>query len=158
MQQMTPCLWFDSNAEEAARFYLSVFKNSRITHIGHYSEAMAKAGGRPVGSVAFELDGQPYLAINGGPAFQLTPAISFIINCETQQDIDTLWDRLSEGGQPMDCGWVTDRFGVTWQIAPASLGRMMQDEDKARAERVAVAMLGMKKLDLAALEAAYGQN
>jgi len=159
MNPFTPCLWFDGNAEQAATFYVSIFENSRLTGTTHYGEAAAKVSGQPTGSVmtvSFELGGQVFLALNGGPAFQFTPAISFIVHCRSQKEIDRLWDRLSDGGQIMDCGWVTDKFGVSWQIVPAGMDEMIQDEPPGRAERVMQAMLTMKKLDMAALKRAGG--
>lgn len=161
MAGMTPCLWFDDQAEEAARFYVSVFKNSKLGVITHYGDAEAKVSGKPKGSVltvAFQLDGQHFVALNGGPQFSFTPAISFMVNCETQAEIDHLWDKLSEGGEPGPCGWLQDRYGMSWQIVPATLDAMVQDPDVERSQRVMQAMLQMKKLDIAALTAAYNQK
>ena len=160
MQKFTPCLWFDSNAEEAARFYVSVFRDSRIVSIARYGEAGAKASGKPLGSVmtvSFRLDGQDFLALNGGPEFTFSPAVSFIANCETQEEIDRLWANLSEGGEEVECGWLKDKYGVSWQIVPTVLGEMMQDKDAARSDRVMRALVRMKKLDIAALKRAYEQ-
>lgn len=157
MQKLTPCLWFDDNAEEAVNFYVSLFKNSRIISVAHYGEAASKAAGRPVGSVmelAFELEGQQFLAINGGPAFNFNPAVSFMINCETQQEIDELWAKLSEGGAIMECGWLTDRFGLAWQVVPAGLNEWVQDADPEKSNRVMRALIQMKKLDLETLRRA----
>ena len=156
MQKITPFLWFDHQAEEAMQFYTSIFKNSKAGAIARYGDA----GPGPKGSVmtaTFELEGQPFLALNGGPNpdFKFTPAISFVVNCDTQQEIDMYWEKLSQGGRTNQCGWLTDKFGVTWQIVPSSLGRMMQDKDASRSKRVMHALLKMEKLDIATLERAY---
>jgi len=154
--KISPNLWFDSDAEEAAKFYVSVFKNSRITEITRYTDAGARAAGRPQGSVmtvAFEIDGQPFVALNGGPVFKFTEAISFVVNCKDQREIDGMWQKLSDGGEEGVCGWLKDRFGVSWQVVPAGLGRMLKDAK--RADRVMAALLPMKKLDLKTLERAY---
>ncbi len=154
----TTCLWFDSDAEEAAKFYTSVFRNSKIAGITRYSEAAAKASGRPKGSVMtakFQLDGQEFLGLNGGPVFQFSPAVSFIVNCATQEEIDELWEKLSEGGKTLQCGWLTDKYGVSWQIVPAVLGEMMQDKDPKKSGRVMEALLQMTKLDIKVLREAY---
>lgn len=153
-QKITPFLWFDSQAEEAARFYTSIFERSKVKEVTRYNAA----GPGPEGSVmtvVFELEGLELCALNGGPQFKFTPAISLSVHCETQAEVDRLWAKLSEGGAPMQCGWITDRFGLTWQIVPDALERMLQDSDPARAKRVMAAMLGMVKLDLAGLERAY---
>lgn len=158
MQRITACLWFDDNAEEAATFYTSIFRNSKIKTVTHYGEAGSKASGRPVGSVmtvAFQLDGQAFLALNGGPHFTFSPAISFIANCKTQREIDELWNKLSVGGTIEQCGWLKDKFGVSWQIVPASIGKMMQDTADGRADRVMGAILDMKKIDMDTLTRAY---
>jgi len=158
MKGFTSCLWFDHQAEEAARFYTSVFKNSRIGTISHYGDAGAKASGRPKGTVMtveFELAGQKFLALNGGPQFTFSEAISFIVNCETQQEVDDFWAKLSEGGSPGPCGWLKDKYGLSWQVVPTALGEMLEDQDPAKSERVMSAMLKMQKLDLAALKRAY---
>jgi predicted 3-demethylubiquinone-9 3-methyltransferase (glyoxalase superfamily) len=162
MQRFTPCLWFDSNAEEAVQFYTSIFDNPKITTVTRYGPAGAKAAERPEGTVmtiAFQLDGQDFLAINGGPVFTFSPAISFIVNCRTQKEIDRLWAKLSEDGdeQAQQCGWLKDKFGVSWQIVPTTLGEMMQDKDPQKTEQVMKAMLQMKKIAIAALEEAYEQ-
>lgn len=157
-QKITPCLWFDHEAEEAARFYVSIFRNGRIGEISRYGKEGFEIHGRPEGSVmvvAFEIEGQSFTALNGGPQFRFSPAISFQIPCDTQEEIDHYWDELSAGGQIQQCGWVTDKFGVSWQIFPASLPEMMRDPDPAKAARAMRAMLGMKKLDIAGLRAAY---
>lgn len=155
MQKITPFLWFDTQAEEAARFYVSVFGNSRILKTVRYGEA----GPGPAGSVMtvqFELNGVPFTALNGGPLFKFTEAISFFVACETQQEIDDLWGKLTaDGGAPSRCGWLKDRFGLSWQIVPASLGRMLGDKDATRSKRVMDAMMQMNKLDLGRLQHAY---
>jgi len=156
-QRITPFLWFDDRAEEAAKFYVSIFPRSRVHMTTHYDEGSANAAGRPVGSVmtvVFELDGQRFVALNGGPHFRFTEAVSFVVNCETQHEIDHYWSALtSGGGQEVQCGWLKDRFGLSWQIVPATLDELFQaGPDKAR--RVMAAVMTMKKLDLAALERA----
>jgi predicted 3-demethylubiquinone-9 3-methyltransferase (glyoxalase superfamily) len=158
MQKFTPCLWFDSNAEEAAGFYTSIFKNSKITGITRYGKAGAEASGRPGGTVmtvSYELDGQDFLALNGGPHFTFSPAISFIANCEDQAEIDELWEKLSDGGQKSQCGWLTDRYGVSWQIVPRILGEMVSDSNAERSERVMKALMQMTKIDIETLKQAY---
>ena len=157
MQKIAPCLWFDDKAEEAARFYTSIFKNSKMGQVMHYGDA----GPRPKGtvlSVTFEIEGQEFMGLNGGPEFKFTPAISFFVKCETQQEVDALWAKLLEGGAPQQCGWLTDKFGVSWQIVPTILGEMLQDKDPKRADRVMRAMLGMVKLDIDGLKRAYEQG
>jgi predicted 3-demethylubiquinone-9 3-methyltransferase (glyoxalase superfamily) len=157
MQKIVPCLWFNDNAEEAVKFYTSIFKNSKITKIARYGEAGARASGRPKGSVmtiGFELEGQEFLALNGGPVFTFSPAISLIVNCTTQRELDRLWTRLSADRRAEQCGWLKDRFGVSWQIVPAILGDLVQGKDADRSERVMAALMGMKKLDIAALKRA----
>jgi predicted 3-demethylubiquinone-9 3-methyltransferase (glyoxalase superfamily) len=154
MQKITPFLWFDSQAEEAATFYTSLFKNSRITGISRYGEA----GPGPKGAVMtvnFELDGQKFMALNGGPVFKFTPAISLFVNCETQEEVDDLWKKLSAGGEKSRCGWLTDKYGVTWQIIPTILGKLMGDPDRKKAGQVMKAMLQMDKIDIKRLEEAY---
>jgi predicted 3-demethylubiquinone-9 3-methyltransferase (glyoxalase superfamily) len=151
VQRITPFLWFDSQAYEAVNFYVSIFPNSRIRGVTRYDEAGEQAAGRPRGSVMtvpFELDGQEFVALNGGPVFKFTEAISFVVNCETQEEVDRFWDRLSAGGQQVQCGWLKDRFGVSWQIVPTVLPEMLQDKDPERSKRVMAAMLKMKKLDI----------
>ena len=157
-QKITPCLWFDGEAEEAARLYVSIFRNSRITDISRYGKEGFEVHGRPEGSVmvvAFEIEGQSFTALNGGPHYKLSPAISFQVPCESQEEIDYFAERLSEGGEIGPCGWVTDRFGLSWQIFPTALPEMLRDADPAKAGRAMRAMLGMKKIDLAQLRAAY---
>ena len=158
MQKITPCLWFDDQAEEAVNFYVSLIPNSRVKSVTRYGPAAAQAADRPEGmvmTIAFELDGQEFLALNGGPMFTFSPAISFMVNCESQQEIDELWDKLSDGGQTNQCGWLQDRFGVSWQITPTVLPRFLQDKDPEKSERVMEAMLQMEKLDIERLEQAY---
>jgi len=159
MPTFTPFLWFDHQAEEAANFYLAVFKNSRIINVARYGDAGAQASGRPKGSVmtvAFELDGQPFVALNGGPVFTLSPATSFVVNCKTQQEVDDLWAKLGAGGEPGQCGWLTDRYGVTWQIVPTIVGELMSDPDAGKAQRVMQALLQMTKIDIDGLKKAAG--
>ena len=152
-KKITPCLWFDTEGEEAATFYTSVFPNSRIVHIARYGSA----GPRPEGTVMtvdFELDGQPFVALNGGPDFTFNEAISFQVSCADQDEVDTFWSALSEGGEEGPCGWLKDRFGVSWQIIPTALPELLSDPDPERAQRAMQAMLGMKKIEIAALEKA----
>jgi len=156
-QKITPFLWFDGRAEEAANFYVSIFKNSRLGKVSRYGED----GPGPAGTVMvapFELEGQDFLALNGGPQFKFTPAISFVVDCQTQQEVDELWGKLSDGGQTLQCGWLTDKFGVSWQIVPSTLGELMQDEDAEKSGRVMKAMLQMEKLDVRKLQEAYDQG
>jgi predicted 3-demethylubiquinone-9 3-methyltransferase (glyoxalase superfamily) len=158
MQKITPFLWFDNNAEEAAKYYISIFKNSKIIDIVHYGESAAEASGRLKGTVmtvTFDLEGQQFMALNGGPVFKFSPAISFLINCETQEELDDLWEKLSEGGEKEQCGWLKDKFGVSWQIVPHVLGEMLQDRDAKQSERVMEALLQMKKIDIQGLRKAY---
>jgi predicted 3-demethylubiquinone-9 3-methyltransferase (glyoxalase superfamily) len=157
MQKITPFLWFDGKAEEAAKFYTSIFKNSKIGSIGRYGEAGPAPKGT-VMSVTFELDGQHFMALNGGPQFTFTPAISFFVNCETQEEVDELWEKLSEGGQKNRCGWLKDKYGVSWQIIPTALGKLMSDADPKKSSRVMKAMLQMDKIDIKRLQQAYQQQ
>jgi predicted 3-demethylubiquinone-9 3-methyltransferase (glyoxalase superfamily) len=160
-QKITPFLWFDTQAEEAVNLYTSIFKDSRILHVSRYDEAGAKASGRPQGTVmtiAFHLEGQRFVALNGGPLFSFTPAISFVVNCETQQEIDQFWERLSAGGATDQCGWLRDKYGVSWQIVPSALGEMLGEGDPARSERVMKALLQMKKIDIETLRKAFKQE
>jgi predicted 3-demethylubiquinone-9 3-methyltransferase (glyoxalase superfamily) len=153
LQRITPNLWFDTEAEEAAEFYTSVFKNSRIVHVAHYTEA----GPRPAGTVMtveFELDGQRFIGINGGPQFKFDEAVSFMISCETQDELDYYWERLTEGGEESQCGWLKDRYGLSWQVVPTGMEELFSDPDPERARRAMQAMLGMRKLDIAALRSA----
>ncbi len=157
IQKITPFLWFDNQAEEAANFYVSLFKNSKVTTVSRYSEAAAKASGRPKGSamtVKFSLDGQEFLALNGGPLFKFTEAISFLVNCGTQDEIDELWAKLTSGGQESQCGWLKDKFGLSWQIVPANLGELIGGGGEG-SKRAIEALLKMKKLDIAALKTAH---
>jgi len=161
MQKITPFLWFDNQAEEAVNFYISIFRNSKIVNVARYGDDGAKVSGRPQGSVmtvAFELDGQPFVALNGGPVFTFSPAISFIVDCQTQQEVDHLWEKLSAGGEQQQCGWLKDKYGVTWQIVPSVLGELMSDPDPAKSQRVMQAMLQMTKLDIATLKQAAGAH
>jgi predicted 3-demethylubiquinone-9 3-methyltransferase (glyoxalase superfamily) len=160
LQRITPCLWFDSQAEEAARFYTSIFPDSKIGKITRYGSAGYEVHRRPAGSVmtvSFELNGQPFTALNGGPVFKFNEAISFAIVCETQEQIDHYWTKLSEGGDPkaQQCGWLKDKYGVSWQVDAAPLHRMLSDPDTEKSGRVMNAMLQMKKMDIAALERVY---
>ena len=155
-QKITPFLWFDTNAEEAMDFYVSVFKNAEVLSVSRYGEA----GPGPAGSAMvanFRLEDQEFLALNGGPMFTFTQAVSFLIDCASQEEIDHYWDRLSEGGEPGPCGWLKDRFGLSWQVVPTVLSEMLQDEDRERANRVMQAMMQMSKMDIAALQHAYDQ-
>jgi predicted 3-demethylubiquinone-9 3-methyltransferase (glyoxalase superfamily) len=154
MQKITPFLWFDDKAEEAANFYVSIFKNSRITDVRRYGGAGPGAAGT-VMTVSFEIEGQQFIALNGGPHFKFTEAISLFVNCEAQAEVDELWEKLTEGGQPSRCAWLKDKYGLSWQIVPAALGRLLQDPDPAKSQRVMQAMLKMGKIDIAALQAAY---
>lgn len=153
-QRITPCLWFDGQAEEAANLYVSIFPNSKITNVSRYGDA----GPGPKGGVmmiGFELDGQAFAGLNGGPMFKFTEAISMIVHCETQAEVDHYWEKLSAGGQPGRCAWLKDKFGVSWQIVPNALVELVQDNDPARAGRVMQAMLQMNKIDIARLKAAH---
>lgn len=157
MRAITPCLWFDNQAEEAARFYTSVFKNSKLKHISRYGQEIAAAAGRPAGSVLtvlFEINGQEFMALNGGPLFKFTEAVSLMVMCENQAEVDRYWAVLSEGGQESQCGWLKDRFGLSWQIVPTMFMQMMEGGDTARFDRTMSALLGMQKIDIAALERA----
>jgi len=157
MPRITPNLWFDTQGEEAAEFYVSVFPNSKITNVTHYGEA----GPRPAGTVLtvdFVLDGQEYTAINGGPQFHFDEAISLLINCADQDEVDYYWTKLSEGGEEGPCGWLKDQYGLSWQVVPVGMNEMLNDPDQARGQRAMKAMLGMKKIDLAALHAAADQT
>lgn len=160
IQRITPCLWFDNQAEEAAEFYASIFKNSRITKVSHYGEAGQEVHGQAAGTVmtvAFELDGQGFVALNGGPAFKFNEAISFQVNCETQEEVDYYWKSLSEDGdeKAQQCGWLKDKYGVSWQIIPRILSEMIDDPDSGKSGRVMEAMLQMKKIDIGGLKRAF---
>jgi len=153
-QKIRPCLWFDGNAEEAVNFYVSVFKNSKILDVARAGDV----GPWPKGSVAvmtFQLEGQEFMALNGGPQFKFTEAISLLVSCETQAEVDALWAKLGAGGKEIECGWLKDRYGLAWQIVPRILGEMMLDRDRVRSDRVMKAMMGMVKLDIAGLKRAY---
>ncbi|OYQ62158.1 hypothetical protein B9G53_23670 [Pseudanabaena sp. SR411] len=154
MQKITPFLWFDGQAEEAMNFYTSIFKNSKIVSVMHYGEAGPGAKGT-VMSATFEIQGQEFIVLNGGPHFKFSPAISFFVNCETQEEVDELWEKLSEGGKTNRCGWLDDKFGVSWQIIPTALGVMLQDKDAEKSKKVMAAMLQMDKLDIETLRRAY---
>ena len=156
MQKITPFLWFDNQAEEAAKFYTSIFKNSKINAISRYNGEGPGTAGK-VMTVNFEIEGQEFTALNGGPEFSFTPAVSFFVSCEDQAEVDWLWERLSEGGEEVQCGWLTDKFGVSWQIVPKILMTLMQDEDLRKAQNVTRAMLQMKKIDIQQLIQAYEQ-
>lgn len=152
-QKIVPNLWFDSEAEEAAEFYVGVFDNARIVNVTHYTEAGPRDAGM-VMTVEFELDGQRFVGINGGPEFKFDEAVSFAIECETQEEVDYFWGKLTDGGEESQCGWLKDRFGLSWQVVPTGMEELFADPDKSRAERAMKAMLGMRKLDLAALRRA----
>jgi predicted 3-demethylubiquinone-9 3-methyltransferase (glyoxalase superfamily) len=158
MQKINPCLWFDKQAEDAVKFYTSVFKNSKILKTSHYTESASKGAGMPKGTVMtvdFEIEGQRYMALNGGPHFKFSPAVSLVVNCETQEEIDYYWEKLtSGGGETGQCGWLQDKFGFSWQIVPRVLAELVSD-DAVKADRVMGAVMGMKKLDLQALKKAY---
>jgi predicted 3-demethylubiquinone-9 3-methyltransferase (glyoxalase superfamily) len=157
IQKITPFLWFDHQAEQAAALYTSIFPNSRIGKVVRYGNA----GPGPAGSVMiveFQLDGQPFVALNGGPHFKFTEAISFVVNCETQEEVDHYWEKLSADGAKVECGWIKDKFGLSWQIVPTVLPRLMSDPDPKRTERVMKAMMTMKKLDIRKLQEAYNQS
>jgi len=160
MNKITPCLWFDSEAEDAARFYTGIFRNSKITSITRYGEAGREVHGQPAGkvlTVAFELDGRPFTALNGGPQFKFNEAVSFQIPCRNQEEIDYYWDKLTAGGdaRAQQCGWLKDRYGLSWQVFPAAVMDMLQEQDRKKAERVMQAIMEMSKMDLKALERAY---
>jgi len=157
-KRITPCLWFDTQAEDAARFYSSIFKNAKITQVSRYPEAGQEIHKKPAGSVMtveFELDGQPFVALNGGPQFKFDEAVSFQVFCNTQAEIDHYWTGLTAGGQEGRCGWLKDKFGLSWQVVPSTIPKMMSDPDTKKSARVMNAFMKMKKLDLATLERAY---
>ena len=155
-QKITPYLWFDDNAEEVINFYVSIFKNSEIFHIQHYTEAGPRVPGTVL-AISFRLDGQEFEAINGGPHFKFTEVISFAIDCGSQEEVDQLWEKLTESGEPSQCGWLKDRFGLSWQVVPAILYEMLQDPDPERATRVTQALYQMNQIDIAKLQQAYDQ-
>lgn len=159
-QKITPHLWFDNEAEEAANFYTSIFKNSKINNITRYGEAGYEIHRRPAGSVLtveFELDGQTFVALNGGPVFKFNESISFVVNCETQEEVDYYWERLGEGGdeRAQQCGWLKDKFGVSWQVVPVAIYQMLSDPDREKSERAMTALLQMKKLDIEGIRRAH---
>jgi predicted 3-demethylubiquinone-9 3-methyltransferase (glyoxalase superfamily) len=157
MQKISPFLWFDGNAEEAANFYVSIFKDSKILKIARYGEA----GPGPAGSVMvvnFQIEGQDFIALNGGPLFKFTEAISFVIDCQTQEEVDHYWNKLTAGGQESQCGWLKDKYGLSWQVTPTILGELLADKDQKKAQRVMQAMLQMKKIDIAELKRAAAQQ
>ncbi len=154
MQKITPFLWFDSQAEEAVKFYTSIFKNSKVGDVARYGDA----GPGPKGTVmttAFEIEGQEFIALNGGPVFKFTEAVSFVVHCDSQEEVDYYWDRLSEGGQEVQCGWLKDKFGLSWQITPTILPKLIKDKDPVKSQRVMAAMMQMVKIDIAGLKKAY---
>lgn len=158
MRKITPFLWFDNNAEEAVNFYTSIFKNSKVINISRYGDEGAKASGKPKGSMmtaTFQINGEEFIALNGGPEFKFTPAISFMVKCKTQKEIDELWEKLSDGGRKDQCGWLQDKFGVSWQIVPEILFKLLNDEDPIKSEKVMKAMLQMHKIDIKILKNAY---
>jgi predicted 3-demethylubiquinone-9 3-methyltransferase (glyoxalase superfamily) len=160
VQKITPCLWFDDQAEEAVGFYTSIFKNSKVVAVSRYGEAGKEIHGRPAGSVmtvAFELEGQAFTALNGGPVFKFNEAVSFQVDCQTQAEVDHYWKKLSEGGDPsaQQCGWLKDRYGLSWQIVPRVLIEMLMDPDAGKSQRVMTAMLRMKKIDIEELRRAF---
>jgi predicted 3-demethylubiquinone-9 3-methyltransferase (glyoxalase superfamily) len=157
LQRITPFLWFNDQAEEAVKFYTSVFENSKVKNITRYGET----GPRPKGSImtiSFDLAGQEFIALNGGPIFKFTEAISFVVNCDSQKEVDFFWEKLSEGGSEVECGWLKDKYGLSWQVVPKSFLEMLSGDDAAAIERMMTAMFQMKKLDLAVLEKAYRQG
>lgn len=161
MQKITPCLWFDKNAEEAVNFYTSIFPNSKIGKTLRYDEASAKASGQPAGGVLtieFELDGQKFMGLNGGPIFKFTEAVSFTVDCKDQEEVDYYWNKMTaDGGKEVECGWLKDKFGLSWQIVPTILPQLLSHPDKAKAERAMQAMLQMKKIDITTLKKAVEQ-
>ncbi len=161
MQTITPFLWFDDKAEEAVKFYVSLFKNSKIGRITRYGAEGAEVSGRPKGTVmtvTFQLDGQEFMALNGGPHFKFTEAISLLVNCKTQEEVDELWEKLSAGGEQGQCGWLKDKYGLSWQIVPTVLGKMLNDKDAEKSKRVMHALFQMRKLDIKRLQQAYARR
>jgi predicted 3-demethylubiquinone-9 3-methyltransferase (glyoxalase superfamily) len=157
MQKITPFLWFNDQAEEAVKFYTSIFKNSKIGTISRYGDVGPGQTGK-VMSANFELGGQEFMALNGGPVFTFTPAISFFVNCETQEEVDEFWEKLSQGGEKQKCGWLKDKFGVSWQIVPTALGELLSDRNVQKSQKVMQAMLQMDKIDIKGLKLAYEQG
>jgi predicted 3-demethylubiquinone-9 3-methyltransferase (glyoxalase superfamily) len=161
MQKITPFLWFDDKAEEAANFYVSIFKNSKLGAVTRYGSEGAAVSGRPKGTVmtvTFQIDGQEFVALNGGPVFKFTEAVSFVVNCKTQEEVDELWEKLSAGGEKGRCGWLKDRYGLSWQVVPTALDEMIGDPDARKSGRVMEAMLQMDKLDVRKLKEAYDKH
>jgi predicted 3-demethylubiquinone-9 3-methyltransferase (glyoxalase superfamily) len=156
MRKITPCLWFDTEGEEAARFYTSVFPNSKIVEVAHYGEAGPRRAGM-VMTVSFELDGAEFIALNGGPDFTFNESISLQVNCESQEEVDAFWSKLSEGGEEGPCGWLKDKYGVSWQIIPTVLTELISDPDREKSQRVMRAMLGMQKIEIDALQRAAAE-
>jgi predicted 3-demethylubiquinone-9 3-methyltransferase (glyoxalase superfamily) len=156
VQKITPFLWFDGKAEEAANFYASIFNDAKVVSVTRYGDAGPGPKGTAM-SVVFQIEGQEFYALNGGPQFTFSPAISFFVSCETQQEVDALWDKLSAGGQKQRCGWLKDKYGVSWQVIPTVLGRLLHDKDPAKSQRVMQAMLRMDKIEIAGLQQAYAQ-
>lgn len=154
MSKITPVLWFDDKAEEAANFYISIFKNSKIINVSHYGEGAPRPAGT-VMTVTFILDGEEFIALNGGPEFKFSEAISFLVHCETQEEVDYFWEKLTEGGEEVQCGWLKDKFGLSWQIVPDALSELLSDPDPEKAKRVMSAMLQMRKIDINVLKEAY---
>ena len=157
MQKIRPFLWFDNQAEEAAHFYVSIFKNSKIGNISRYGEGGPGKKGTAM-SVTFQLDGEEFMALNGGPLFKFTEAISFFVNCETQEEVDELWEKLSAGGEKSRCGWLKDKYGLSWQIIPSALGRMLSNHEAGNSKKAFEAMMKMDKIDIKTLEQAYNQK
>ena len=157
MQKITPFLWFDDQAEEAMNFYVSIFKDSKVLNVSRYGEVVPGQPGK-VMTGTFTLNGQEFMALNGGPEYKFTEAVSFFVDCESQQEVDTLWEKLTEGGEEGQCGWLKDKFGLSWQIVPSILGKLLSDPDAVKAGRVMQAMLQMRKLDTAILMQAYEQG
>jgi len=161
MKHLSPCIWFDDQAEDAANFYVSIIRDSRIKRVNRYGKSGAAASGKPEGSVMtvdFELDGRSILALNGGPHFTLSPAVSLVIPCDTQEEIDDLWSKLSDGGEEGQCGWLTDKFGMSWQVVPSAMAELFDDKDPAASERAMNALISMKKIDIEALRKAYNDS
>lgn len=158
MQKITPCLWFDDKAEDAAKFYVSIFKNSKLGQVTRYGDSGSQISGKPKGSimtVTFEIEGQEFVALNGGPLFKFTEAVSFMVKCESQQDIDEMWSKLSEGGEEGPCGWLKDKYGLSWQIVVPEWDKMLRDKDSEKSERVMAAILHMSKPDMQRVQQAY---
>ena len=155
MQKIVPCLWFDGNAEEAISFYASIFKNSKVVDVSHYGEGAPYPAGTVL-AATFQLEGQEFMAINGGPEFPFTEAVSLYVKCKNQEEVDEFWEKLLQGGEESQCGWLKDKYGLSWQIIPTILGELLGDKDARKAQRVMQAMLKMKKIDIKGLQEAYG--